>query len=107
MFFDIFEKLCNSVGKTASGVCNDIGIANASVAQWRRGRQPSPKILLKIADYFNVSVDYLLGKTEVSEADNANALLSSQEAELLKMFRQLNELQKAKLLISAEELLNK
>lgn len=107
MFWNNFVTLCNGKGISPNCACAELGFSTAIATKWKNGAVPRDTTLKKIADYFNVSVDYLLGKTEVSEADNANALLSSQEAELLKMFRQLNELQKAKLLISAEELLNK
>lgn len=107
MFWDNFRNLCLKNNITPNALAKVLSFSSGSITTWKNGTVPHHDTLLKIADYFNVSVDYLLGKTEVSEADNANALLSSQEAELLKMFRQLNELQKAKLLISAEELLNK
>lgn len=38
-------------------------ISSGTIAMWETGkRQPDHKTLLKIANYFNVSVDYLLGK---------------------------------------------
>lgn len=39
-------------------------VSNTTVSQWESGkRQPDYTALIKIADYFNVSVDYLLGRT--------------------------------------------
>lgn len=42
-----------------------IGLKRSSIANWRLGRgTPSSDALTKIADYFHVSVDYLLGRTD-------------------------------------------
>ncbi len=39
------------------------GWANATVSHYEKGeRKPTPETLVKLADYFGVSVDYLLGR---------------------------------------------
>lgn len=39
------------------------GFGKSTVSQWESGKsQPEFKIVVKLADYFNVSVDYLLGR---------------------------------------------
>ena len=50
-----------------------IGVGESTISQYETGkRQPDQQTLLKLADYFGVSVDYLLGrKTE----DNASPSL--------------------------------
>lgn len=41
------------------------GISQSSLRRYERGEmEPSAKALVAIADYFGVSVDYLLGRTE-------------------------------------------
>lgn len=50
-----------------------LNISNTTLSQYEAGnRTPSDEIKEKVADYFNVSVDYLLGRTEKcnSEVDN-------------------------------------
>ena len=45
-----------------------IGVSESAISQYETGkRQPDYETLLKIADYFGVSVDYLLGKDEKAE----------------------------------------
>ena len=40
-----------------------IGVAQTTISTWERGtRQPDHECLLRLADYFNVSTDYLLGR---------------------------------------------
>ena len=63
MFFTRYENLCKNEKKTTTGVAAELGIAKSTVAYWRANNNVIPKqdVLLKIAEYFNVSVDYLLG----------------------------------------------
>lgn len=50
-----------------------IGVGESTISQYETGkRQPDQQTLLKLADYFGVSVDYLLGR-EMEE--NASPLL--------------------------------
>ena len=64
MFFDKYEKLCKEIGKTPTGVAVELGIGRATVSYWRNGNTPKQEILNKIAEYFDVSVDYLIGNTD-------------------------------------------
>lgn len=45
-------------------------LSNASVQAWKSGKaKPSAEALTKIADYFNISVDYLLGRTDAPQTN--------------------------------------
>ena len=62
MFFDQFKQLCDSAGKSPSAVGRELGISSGAVSMWKTGaRRPRTDQLQKIADYFGVSIDYLLG----------------------------------------------
>lgn len=65
-FFEKYEKLCKEAGKTPTGVALQLGLSRASVSRWRNNGMPSAEALLLIADCFNVSTDYLLGRTEIT-----------------------------------------
>lgn len=62
------EKVFSLLESTHKGdyvIEREIGLKRGSVANWRLERaKPSADALTKIADYFNVSVDYLLGRAE-------------------------------------------
>ena len=47
-----------------------IGLSQTTVNAWENGRaEPSSVYLSKLADYFNVTTDYLLGRPEKHEED--------------------------------------
>lgn len=76
MFFDRFKELCSKKGVSAYRACTDIGLNRSSVAKWKNGSIPNGSTLNRLADYFGVSVDYLLGnekelapKDELTEKD--------------------------------------
>ncbi len=52
-------------------VANYLGITQQAYANYERGvRQPDPSTLSKLADFFEVTVDYLLGRTDFSIEEN-------------------------------------
>lgn len=67
LFFDVFSKLCEESGTTPNAVAKKLNLSSGGVTEWKNGRTPRGETLKKIADYFNVSVDYLLGNTDIKE----------------------------------------
>ena len=46
-------------------LAEDLSLSNASISYWETGKQvPSAEVIYKLAKYFNVSADYLLGLKE-------------------------------------------
>ena len=68
-FWNVFENLCNKKGQRPNPVGKEIGVASSTIAKWKSGTIPNGDTLIQIADYFDVSVDYLLGRT-----DNPNSI---------------------------------
>lgn len=61
MFYDIYKKLCEDNGEKPYQLPLKLGAkSNSVVAQWKNGSLPRPEMIQKIADYFNVSVEYLM-----------------------------------------------
>lgn len=59
--YDVFVQLCQSNNVTPYRVAADTGITRSTFTDWKNGRsKPSVTKLKKIADYFNVSLDYLM-----------------------------------------------
>ena len=61
MFWERLTQLCAQQGTTPTAVINSLKLSRSSVTYWKHGSVPKGDTLQKIADYFNVSVDYLLG----------------------------------------------
>ncbi len=70
MFYARYLELCFEQDVSPSKVALDCGFNKGSVSVWKKKYlagedvSPSADILLKLANYFDVSVDYLLGKSE-------------------------------------------
>ena len=63
--YKIFEELLNLHGITAYKVAKETGISTSTMTEWKKGKYvPKADKLQKIADYFGVSLEYLMtGKT--------------------------------------------
>lgn len=60
--YEIFAKLMAEHNVTSYRVAQDTGVSQATLSDWKRGRSvPKLPKMQKIADYFGVSVDYLMG----------------------------------------------
>lgn len=59
--YEIFEQLLNTHGITAYRVAKETGVTTATLTSWKQGKYtPKPEKLQKIADYFGVSLSYLM-----------------------------------------------
>lgn len=69
MFYDCFEKLCKERDKTPAQVRKELGISQSTMGSWKsRGLTPNAGTLMQLAEYFETTVDVLLGKTEVADS---------------------------------------
>lgn len=93
MFWNTFSQLCKENGTNASQVVKSLNIGAGSVTKWKNGAMPSGRSLEKIADYFGITVDYLLGKTDIKEKAPAKgeSTLTEAEQKLLEMYRGLDD----------------
>ena len=65
---DIIIDLMNKQGLNAHQLEVGAQLSNASIQAWSNGKaKPSVDALIKVADYFGVSVDYLLGRSVSSD----------------------------------------
>ena len=65
VFYDIFKGLCDKKDVSPSRACIDMGLSRSLGAKWKNtGANPSYEVLTKMAGYFGVSVDYLLGNEQ-------------------------------------------
>ena len=58
-------KLFDESGKSANSILKELDFSPTAFSEWKRGKaKPTTDALKKLADYFDVSVDYLLGRTD-------------------------------------------
>lgn len=75
MFTERFNELLKSRGINAVTLAKEIGVPKSIVYEWRSGaRDPSLENMLRVADYFGVSLEYLTGR-EDEETDIEKELL--------------------------------
>lgn len=67
MFKQNFINLCNKKGVAPTAACRAVGLSNATFTCWTDESVPRRATLQRIADYFGVSVDYLLGRSVEKE----------------------------------------
>ena len=103
-FSERFRELRNARGLSQQKLADNLNTSKSSVNMYERGdREPGLEMLETIADYFNVDMDYLLGKSNVAnkalyqsnstkehEPSNISDELSEREETLITNYRQLN-----------------
>lgn len=69
MFWEKFQYLAELKGMKPHAVLKELKISSGSANNWKKGTIPNGDALCKVADYFNCSVDYLLGRTDFPNMD--------------------------------------
>lgn len=96
MFFERLQSLCDSQNIDISNALRNLNLSTSKGTAWKKGSIPSGTILLKLAAYFHVSTDYLLGATDdptpaggqkEKPASNEGSELSPAEKSLIQLFR--------------------
>ena len=84
MFNEQLLLLCKQENTSISAVAQELGFSTGSIANWKRGKIPNGDTLLKFANYFHVSTDYLLtGKINCDT-------ISNDEKEWILLYRKLS-----------------
>ena len=71
-FSQIVESLVAKKGMTKNKFLTELGLNHNSFKNWEK-QNPSGAVVAKVADYFDVSTDYLLGRTDISLAIDKNS----------------------------------
>ena len=66
-FKDVIKRLRLGIGMSQAKLAEELGVSSSLIAAYETGaRKPSYESLEDLADYFNVTLDYLTGKDEGS-----------------------------------------
>ncbi|MCM1524751.1 MAG: helix-turn-helix transcriptional regulator [Ruminococcus sp.] len=66
MFWDNFQRLCEERETKPTVVMKALNISTGSAKNWKKGTVPNGETLKHIADYLNVSIEYLIYDDEIS-----------------------------------------
>lgn len=122
--YDRIRRLCNGRGIDISNLGEhlpDANVSKSTISHWKNGTVPRAALVKAMADYFEVSPEYILsgkgasvepegvkevvaGRAPVAIIDGYEKKLSEQEVALLKLYKELDVIQKAKLIAYASEL---
>ncbi|KGG81087.1 hypothetical protein Y919_02725 [Caloranaerobacter azorensis H53214] len=90
------RELRKSYKLTQFELAEKLNIAQSTIGMIETNkREPSNELLVKIANFFNVSIDYLLGRTDIRNPEKELTLedeLTPEEKELLKKIKEDPEL---------------
>lgn len=59
-FYEQLEKLCKLHNVKPSNVIEQLGMSKGTMSNWKKGGTPSGEAVVRFAEHFNVSTDYLL-----------------------------------------------
>lgn len=78
-------------GITQKHLAEILGVTRTAVAKWEANENgPNSDVLLKIADYFDVSLDYLLGRTDIKKFPTESS--RDNKSDMLREFVELYDL---------------
>lgn len=77
-FQDVFKELRLENKKSQDSIAKDLEVSQSLINNWETGRStPGPEMLEYIADYFEISVDYLIGRSKYKNVEAGNSELDN------------------------------
>ena len=96
-FYERLRFICKEKGTTVTNMLSNLGIATGSTGNWKRGSLPNGDVLMKIADYLDTSIDYILLGEFRSD-------LNSDEKQLVELYRITPDRAKYKVICDMERI---
>ena len=83
--YEIFERLIKEKNITPYKVAKETGVTQTALSNWKTGKStPTTKTLQKIADYFDVTIDYLMTGKEPESKEWKATLTDKDERDIQK-----------------------
>lgn len=118
------EKLVNQRGESKTKAFTNSGVGKDFFTNLNKGQIPSVEKIISLADYFSVSVDFLLGRTDnpsntqkgITTGDvksinvngdtsvKINTTVSKETAELMEMLQNLTLVERSKVVVMIDEM---
>ena len=88
-FLETVLSLLSKKGVSKNKMLTDLELGKNSFVNWEnRGTIPGGNTINKIAEYFEVSTDYLLGNTQTSAENDKK--MSTEDIKIMKMIKSLS-----------------
>lgn len=102
-----FNELSEQYVGTDAELGSALGVSKQTISAWRTGtRSPKKPHIVKIANYFNVSIPWLMGITDHDDGQpDLPVELDDDETRLLSIYRDLNQKGKSALMKQADYLM--
>ena len=108
MIGDIIKALRKENNLSQKALAEQIGVSQKAIDYWERGiNEPKASYIIKLADFFQCSIDFLVGRQEEFLYISPPSALSKQDQQLLSNFRKLTKENKNIVQIITKALLNK
>ena len=94
-------------GLSQARLASALSVGVGSVGMWESTQEvPPAKKLIRIADFFEVSIDYLIGRSDIKSVASTSEL-SEEEEQFLALFQRLEHGERVQLLAFAAGLVGK
>lgn len=74
MFYLNFVRLCNGIAKSPSAVAEEMGFQRSVVTRWSKGSVPRKATIEKIAAYFGVPAEELIGEEQKEKPNTLDGI---------------------------------
>lgn len=104
-FAERLKQLMDENGTSNYELAKNTDTHQTSIANWLSGSMPQARKLKAIADYYNVSIEYLKGETNIKEktASISESGLTADELDFILKYRSLSPERKEALRVLAEQ----
>ncbi len=106
----LLKELRTDKGLTQSQLAEILGNTQDSISLWEKGKRlPDTQFILKLADFFEVTTDYLLGRSDelgYVTVQSSAPPLSDDEKQLIELYHKMNHQQKIRVVAYCEGLLS-
>lgn len=92
-FSERFRELKNKSELTLKELSEELNISVPNLSYYMKGREPNYDILINIAEYFDVTIDWLVGReTNISKIEDVNNELFKENSLLKKQLEAINDI---------------